>query len=266
MQYKSQFEGKVAKHIKNGYEFNMDKYLSEGWQLMKKNFITFLLLYLIAIIIVLIFAFFLVLFFGGANIIDNPSIFDEMIVEFYQLSPFLFYLVDLAIVILFAPLSVGFYWIIHKKERTGTSTIVDYFNGYKDFLQLALYTGVITIVTYLVEYLFINIGAPNFLSIVYTFLITILLMFGSLLITFNKYNFTTAIRGSFLLVLKKPFHIILLFIIFIVLAIFGLLALIIGIFVAIPYIYGIIYSFYRDICIDDEDAETDIEDNLLSEF
>lgn len=171
---------------------------------------------------------------------------------------------------LMAPLTAGLLKIAHQAENNQDFGFATAFDYYKSHYLKEIFTAtiILTMLTSGLESVF-NIlkesyatgnlnGLLIFLSFVINVSIGLLTLLTIPLIIFGNLSATAAIKGSITLV-KKRFLVILLLLIvgFVGAFIIGIIALCIGIFFTLPFIYSLEYIIYRNAMAIEETNELD---------
>ena len=258
MNYYSQ---KIKNAITNGYQFEIGNVLNTGFDTFKKTFLYgALALFLMSIVILL--------FSGGTFIaFDLTTKLQELITDvnfmtdFQQSTPYIaIQLSAILIFSLFAPLTAGIIYINHKAYLNQDISFNDVFSLYrsKKFLDLFLASVLLGIIGIAFEYLsnqfnhqlIITIG----ISLVSSFF-SILTFLATPIIIFTDESFVSAIGKSINLVIRKPFHFIIVGIVGGLIAIIGVLGCIIGLFFTIPIFYSFIYASFIEITDIEQESE-----------
>ncbi len=253
MDYKNEIDGQVKNAIENGYEFSISKYFEQGWRICKNSLANYMILIGVAFVLMAIFG-------AGVFLLVDSG---DNVMNWMLNYPAMFFLISLLFTVFTAPLKVGIYLIAHEKEQNGSSSILHFFDGYKDFVQLVLATLVIYIPSVFLNYFSAFIRVPNAVVSVLSMMLGVLFLFSSLLIVVNRYSFLTALKASALLISKKFAHVLLFYFLIVVLNILGALFAGLGLLITIPLTVCAIYAFFEDVCISSEQEEVNLEDNLI---
>lgn len=152
-------------------------------------------------------------------------------------------------------LMAGYYIGIKKLDETNAVEIGDFFKSFDYWVQLFLY-GLVS--GLLVSLAFLLIILPGIW-------LAVALSFGSILIVFAKFEFWDAIKTSVKIVNKKWFSFFGLIIVLGFINLVGALFLGLGLFITIPFTYGVIYSCYKDIIGFGAAQERDLTDHLVDD-
>ena len=135
------------------------------------------------------------------------------------------------------PLTAGFFLVAKKLERNEPVRLDDFFDGFKHFVPLFLFTlisGILIFIGY------IALVLPGiYLTVAYTFAIPFII--------FGRMDFWDAMESSRKVVTKEWFSFFILVIIVAVLNIIGGLAFGIGVLISIPVSFCILYAAFDDI-------------------
>ncbi|MEM7369343.1 MAG: hypothetical protein AAF587_12140 [Bacteroidota bacterium] len=144
---------------------------------------------------------------------------------------------SLALMIVGPPLYAG-YFIYTRKVATGEErTFNDFFSGFDMTLQLVL-LGIVGGI--LIGFGFLLLIIPGiYLAVAYTL--------GNQLIIFEKMEFWPALEASRKIVTKNWGNFFLMSIVLGLIALAGTLVLFVGLLVAIPFMYCVMYAAYEDI-------------------
>lgn len=249
----------IDQAIANGYEMDISQYFSKGWNLFKMNaggFIGFLFI------------------FGTITTIIN-------------LIPFLGFIIN---IIVSPALTLGWVIMSNKLSNDEGNDFGFFFKGFDKMSELivaAIIQFVITLVIALpmIIILFFTVGASALFNATTGMdanlgigLILGLFVFGLILayvimcmrwtyqlIYFHDYKAMDAITTSFKLVNKRPLQHLGLVILYSLTILGGIIALIVGIFIAIPFIYCTDYCAFEDVTGMEVNGEENINitDNLI---
>ncbi|MEM9719650.1 MAG: hypothetical protein AAGA10_10400 [Bacteroidota bacterium] len=198
------------KHLwEDGYEFKLSEYIDRGWKLFKENSSNFVVF---ALIYSLAGAAFEVL---GVN---------DAIGGIFQF-------------MIGAPLTAGFYIVADKIARKEPTEFGDFFKGFDHFVQLIL--GNLTYGFLVVLGMVLLFFPGIYLAVAFAIWVPFVI--------FEDLNFWDALQTSRKVVTKNWWNFLLLMLVLGGIALLGILALVVGIFVAIPVIHCIAYAVYEDI-------------------
>ena len=146
-----------------------------------------------------------------------------------------------------APLAAGFYIVADKIAKNESTEFGDFFKGFDHFVQLILGN--------------LAFGIALFFGFLFFFFPGIYLLVAFSLwipfVIFHDLNFIDALKTSRLVVTKNWWNFFLLGLVFFGIFLLGVMALVVGIFVAIPVIQCISYAVYEDIVARDGAAHQD---------
>lgn len=193
------------------------------------------------------------LLFGTIGVIYGFSGFSENMANFNPLmlggAFVVLYLVSIIVFSgVMAVINAGFYkmcHLAHNNQSFSVGTMFDYFKSkhFKElFLSGVLVSALTGTVSLLFEYLDLKV-----LGMLLTYLISYLVFLTITLIIFSDLKAMEAISMSIKLSLKNPLVLIGLLIVGGILAMLGIIALCIGIFFTLPFIYSMVYSIYNEI-------------------
>jgi hypothetical protein len=191
--------------------------------------------------------------FGVIGVVFGFSAFSSTMTDFNpaMLSGTLIVIYFIAMVLfsgIMANINAGFYkmcFLADSNQRFSIGTMFDYFktSHFKEiFISGVLIASLTTTVTLLFEYLDLK-----YVGALITYIISYLTFLTIALIIFSDLKATEAISMSIKLSLKKPLLLIGLLLLAIILAMLGIIALCIGIFFTLPFIYSMVYCIYAAI-------------------
>ena len=250
---------KLEEIKKNGYDLNVSDILSETLKNYKKtvwvNGAGFLLFAFVLVGITLGLSAILL----GANSFSN-AVGDFHIANFSLVQIFYALLIAVVLAAIICPFYAGLLKVSHHAATHkiyGFSTVFDYYKS--DLLRQLVISGVIISAASSLIVTLIRFSGFVFLIEFITYFIHFLTAFTIPFIIFGKLKAIDAIEASILIVFKNFFTILLLMILSIILTLFGLVALLIGIFFTLPIIFSMQYIIYRKaVGIYDEDSIDDI--------
>ncbi len=154
----------------------------------------------------------------------------------------------LLITCLLSPFQAGFLKMADCGENDEEFHVSSIFTYYKNpyFTNICLSAFILTIIGSGITIIFENLGF-QFLGTVLSLLINFLSFLTIPLIVFGGLNGIESIKTSIIIVSKKPWLLLGILIVGSVLSIVGVIALIIGVFFTIPFLYSINYSIYKAI-------------------
>ncbi len=220
-------KSRILRNLSKGYEFDINRYFNEGWELFKRApgvFIGFTVVYLATIAVV-----------GYIN--ENLS----------------------SIVNLFVtPIAAaGYYTAASIVDRKGHIEFNDFFHSMDRYWQLFLLNLVVTILSVIGLVLLIIPGIWFMVAV----------MFGYPLVALGRLGFIDSIEVSIRVINKKWFHFLLLGLLIALVLVVGVLACGVGILAAIPLAYCILYACYRHVIGSiDGDEGLNLEDHLITDF
>jgi len=253
----------IENSIKEGYNFKMSQYFSEGFDIFKKDLGNFVGFGVVALII---------------NILSKYL-------------PLIGYIIGL----LLTPLYAGFYVVANKIENNEPYEFQTFFDGFQrafemiiaTIIKLVLSTIIILPIIFLFAYSVImsamslsysTDSMESFFAILMILVPIFLLAFGifilfaplliwtDLIILFSdKYKAWDSIVLSFKLTLKNYFPILIFVIILALLNLFGICFLGIGLLFTIPLTYCIFYAAFKDIVKLNGKNDVQIDEFIVSD-
>lgn len=238
---------KVEKIANNGYELDFGGVFENAFSNFKKIFalagLGFILL------CVIIFA----ILFGFIGIIygfsDFASILSDINPDFLTDSNLvIFLIITILVSALMSPINAGFIrmaYLADRNEKFGIDTLFYYFkNNY--FKSIFIATLIISSFTVFSSQLLEEAGF-KFIGVSLTYGVSFFTFLTIPLIIFSDLNATQAISMSFKLILKKPLMILGLLLLSVVIVFLGFIALCIGIFFSMPFLYSMYFCIYKEI-------------------
>ncbi len=162
---------------------------------------------------------------------------------------------SIALLFISPALTAGYYVGFKKLDETGIVEIGDFFKAFDDIVQLFLFA--------LVSGLLIGLGM--ILLVLPGIWLAIAILFGYPLVALAKIEFWDAIQLSVRIISKKWFHFLGLLIVLSLINLLGVLFLGVGLFITIPFSYGVLYSAYKDIVGFSESEKQDVIDHLVDD-
>ncbi|WP_306350444.1 hypothetical protein [Flavobacterium sp. '19STA2R22 D10 B1'] len=129
-------------------------------------------------------------------------------------------------------------------EKTDFSMIFHYYKS-KYLKDLIFASFLITSFNFMVSFLFETFGL-DFVGTIISYFVQLLTILFIPLIIFGNLNATEAIKGSFIVVQKQFWIILLLMVLAGVGAMVGLIAICIGMFFTLPFVYSMQYVIYKN--------------------
>lgn len=225
----------IQRRIEEGYEFDLGNYLSQAWEIFKKEWLNFSLYSLL---------FLLIIFLSAFTVIG--------------------------ILFVIYPLLLGFFIGADKVKNGEPLSLGDMFGGFKKVGKLAILVLIPMLVIGLVMSPFIGSLALSAnseelsgmamgsmflmygLIFILGLLIKLALFFAPYLIFFGDYGAVEALKTSWKLSLKNPLMVILYGILIGFLAQLGTLICGIGVFVSLGFAYVCYYPAMKDILFDEK--------------
>ena len=227
---------------RNGYNFELGKYISEGWSYFKDNaglMIVFTILYSVISIVI--------------NFIPFLSIILSVIIS--------------------TPLAVGVAYACHLADKGHSPELGHFFKGFDHIgtlivnqlllfvIYLVLLLPLIAVLGFSLIPLLLEGGLENsilqmftagntFIIVLTVFLMicaSVFLRYAPYFIIFCGQNATTAIKNSFAVTIKNPLMHILLLIVYMFIFLGGLLCLFIGLLAALPFVQAADYASFKNI-------------------
>lgn len=254
--YTQEVDNKVQNSINGLTHFDFSSIFKDAWELTKKTIGVYIGILIIGIVI----GFGVVMILG----ISSMGMFDFLLGNgIFSLQFILFSLVSgLLIPMLLNPLSVGVIAVSYFEDKHNTGEIGQILYGYKDFAQLALAYIIFHLPLILIELGLSSLGwtaLPQVISLI----ASVFYWFVAPLIVFKKFNYLTAIKCSMSIASKYFIKLIAVIIVVILINILGTLSLLFGLLISLPFSFCITYIVIRNLILDDEKAELQLDDNLL---
>lgn len=258
---------KLQQIKEQGFHLDLDNVLKAAFENYKK---IALFIGLLLFILILLFTVFIGSIATIAFSISDITMFmtNYDIYENSNLALIFNFIVKVSGMAIIAPLTAGILKTIHNAQQNNPSKIKTVFSYYRSvyFKDLFVSALIIAVVTNTIDPLLsiLNDNEDN-MSLLVSLGLTIfnalagtLTLFTIPLIIFGKLNAIEAIKGSFTIIFKKFWLILLLVIIAAFCSILlGLMAFCIGIFFSLPFFYSVQYIMYRDIM----GIESEVEDS-----
>lgn len=245
----------VENKLQNGYNLEVGKLIDDSFALFKKNFLTAGLgMLVLSIVMILIYMGVFGIFFGFTNF--EQTVLD---LEANALNPS--YLLGTVIVStvfggLMAPITAGFIHLnfqTHFNKNYSVGTIFEFYSS-KYVKDLIIAYAIIGFTTAVVSAI-LSLLRADFLSFIFQAGINCFTIFTIPLIIYGEQNYHNAISKSLTLFVKHPFTIVLALFIAGIGAMLGLIALCIGIFFTLPFIYSMYFAIYEQAIGFDEKSE-----------
>lgn len=242
----SQIQTKIENAKQNGYSLDLGEVISQSLENYKKIAMTAGAVILVISLIII------GLVFGGIGAIVGFGGFATKMAGFHvsNFSPAVL-LLYIAITSVFGaimyPMTAGIIKIAHEAEMRREITFSMAFDHYKsEYFSILFTTGLlISLGTNVIGVLFQYIHL-DFLGAIFTYVIAFFTIFAIPLVIFGKQNTMDAITGSFALVIKQPFVILLALLVSVIIALAGIIAFCVGIFFTLPIVYSTYYIIYRN--------------------
>ncbi len=253
---------RIERIIENGYNFNLGSYVSQGFDLLKKNLGGFIL--------------FTVLFFAISVIVSMVPVIGAFIGS----------------LVVTPVLTVGFYLVARKIDLGETTELGDFFKGWdyvKELVLTALVMGAIIVASLIPFFLAAGTGFfswileaqqnpadlrdfPYFpfwslILILPAVFLSIAYSWSYLFVVFYKMSFWDAMESSRKLISQKWFTFLIFFIALGLIAAAGFILLCVGILASIPAIYCMQYAAFKDVTqlgAEDEGGNDYIEKHLVN--
>ncbi|WMJ72268.1 hypothetical protein RCC89_03680 [Cytophagaceae bacterium ABcell3] len=215
---------KTDRLIANGYDVTPSDYIKQGWGIFKQNFGGFVG-YMVIVLLV--------------NIVLDSI-------------PGIGFLLS---AILQGPLLAGFYIVSRKIQYNETYTFSDFFNGFKNFVPLAMVN--------LIGGLLILIGLV--LLVLPGVYLLIAYLLGTPFVVFGKMDFWPALENSRKLITKQWFSFFAFALLLVLINILGAIAFGIGLLISIPVTLCATYAAYEHIIGTGHDPNTIDEEAVIVE-
>lgn len=244
---------------RDGYDFRIGDFISQGFTIFGKNAAMFIGFLLVSIVI-------------------------SIVLRFIPI------LGQLASFVISGALGAGYFIVAHKTFKNEHTEFSNFFDGFKDWVQLFLNSLIVTIMIVIgllpVIFFFVkNIGFDSsnldlqdpeaisdlikglgvsyiFIYILTIMLLSVFIIYSALFIVFDKMTAWDAIMASTKVVSQNIFSHIAFLILWIVIFIISVIPIGLGLLVTVPAFYCSIYYAWQEITRFNEDRE--IEDDLLN--
>ena len=220
------FEARVNKLLNDGYEFKLEKYISNGFELFKKEY---------------------GLFIGFSILAGLISMVGGMI-------PFIGYFIQ---AIAAAVLNLGYFYVARKIKLGETPDFADFFQPFNSLGNIA---GVALIVFILTIIGILCLVIPGiYLGVAWGFAVPIAYFFPGI-------GLWDSMEASRRVITKNWWWFLLLGLCLVLINIVGALCLLVGLLITVPASHLIMYSVFDDIMKPDEQSEqSNDEKKLLNE-
>lgn len=248
---------KIEKIAIDGYNIDFGRVFEESFENFKKIFgVAGLGMILISIVVAAIVIGGVMALSGIGDISDSLAGFN--VKAFSGVTLLYFILFGIIFAMIMNILSAGFINMAHLADNNkefGLSNLFDYFKGiyFKDLLISSFIIAAISTVGSTLIQNFSN----EFLSNIFSYFISYITFLTVPLIIFSKLDAVNAIVFSIKLVFKQPIILFLLLLVGYICAMLGFIALCIGIFFTLPFIYSLYYCIYKNIIPVEEYSELD---------
>ncbi len=245
----------VENKSQNGYNLDLGKLIEDSFALFKKNFLTAGLgMLVLSILIIILYVGIFGTFFGFSNF--EQTVLD---LEANALNPS--YLLGTVVVStifggLMAPITAGFIHLNHNtlfNKSYSVGTIFEFYSS-KYAKDLIISYAIIGFTTAVVSAI-LSLLRAEFLSFIFQAGINCFTIFTIPLIIYGEQNYHNAISKSLSLFVKHPFTIVLALFIAGIGAMLGFIALCIGIFFTLPFVYSMYFAIYEQAIGFDEKSE-----------
>lgn len=244
---------------RDGYDFQIGDFISKGFSIFGKNAAMFIGFLMVSVVI-------------------------SIVLRFIPL------LGQLVSFVISGAMGAGYFIVAHKTYRNEQAEFSNFFDGFKDWVQLFLNTLIVTfivligflpaIIFFVKSYGFdssaIDLQDPEAISdlikgfgVLYIFLYALAIMlfsvfviYAALFIVFDKMTAWDAIVASVKTVSQSIFSHIIFLIVWIIILIVSALPLLLGLLATVPAFYCSIYYAWQDITRYNDDNE--VEDDLLN--
>jgi uncharacterized membrane protein len=238
---------KVERIANQGYELEFGHVLDNAFANFKKIFGVAGISFILFCVILFAFLFgFIGIAYGFSDFASNLTGLNPDFMSGTTLIIFL--LVTTLFSALLSPINAGFIrmaYLADINENFGVDTMFYYFKT-KYFKDIFIATLLISIVTVLLSQLLEVLGF-KIIGVLLTYVVYFFTFLTIPLIIFSDLTAVQAISMSFKLILKNPLIILGLLILSVVLVFLGIIALCIGIFFTMPFLFSMYYCIYKEI-------------------
>lgn len=248
-------KNRIERKLQNGYQLETGQLIDDSFALFKKNFLTAGLGIIILCLIMGVIYFGIFATFFGFNDFQNTLLQFETL----ALNPSFIIgntLVTTILAGIIAPVTAGFIhlnYLTKFNKNFSVGTIFEFYSS-KYFKNLFLAYAIIGFTTSVISAI-LTLSGLDFLNIFFQGGISCFTIFTTPLIIYSDQNFSNAISKSLTLFLKQPLAIILGLFVAGLGAMLGIIALCIGIFFTLPFIYSMHFTIYNQAIGFDETSE-----------
>lgn len=220
-------KSRILRNLSNDYEFDISRYFNEGWELFKRAPGVFIGFSLVYIVVL-----------GAVSFIDETL---SSVVNLFV-----------------TPIAAaGYYTAASVVDRKGHIEFNDFFHSMDRYWHLFLFNIIVAILT--------AIGLV--LLVIPGLWFAVAVMFGYPLIALERMSFTDSIEVSIRVINKKWFHFLLLAFLLLLVLLGGVILCGVGILVAMPLAYCILYACYRHVIgTSGGESKFGIEDHLVGDL
>lgn len=243
----------IEKYTHEGYGINIGTVIDLSFELWKKVavFSAMLSLLMVIVIMLLYTALFTLLAGGFDNLVliiqENPLELATMLST--KKGMLAIVLLSLVSSLILLPFSGSYLIILKKADEDERYGMADLFSGFSQpfflqiFLSFLMTSFSMTLLTLLLQIL----HAPSFIGSFLSAIVSIGTYFMLPFIMFNDMSAIDAVKNSFILTLKKPFHILVILLLSVLLGVMGVLGLGIGIFFTYSFTLIFRYATHKHI-------------------
>jgi hypothetical protein len=255
----SNVQSRLESVKRDGYDFRIGDFISQGFTIFGKNAAMFIGYLLVSLVI-------------------------SMVLRFIP------FLGQLASFVISGALGAGYFIVAHKTYKNEHTEFSNFFDGFKDWVQLFLNTLIVTIMILIgllpvIFFFFKNYGFDSsnldfkdpeaisdlikglgvsyiFIYVLAIMLLSVFIIYSTLFIVFDKMTAWDAILASVKTVAQNIFSHIMFIIVWIVIFIISVIPIGLGLLVTVPAFYCSIYYAWQQITLFNDDKE--IEDDLMN--
>ncbi len=267
-------QNRIQHLIENGFSFDIGASISEGFEIVKKELVLFVVFTLIAGIMILVVSSFLSAFQHATE----GSVFTEIVFQFFS---------QFTSQLIIPPLMAGYFIAAHKVHQREVLDFGDFFKGFDYYGQLLIQSLIIAginfllyipliLVIYSMDLNNINTTTPSLettqiIIFVLVLLVIILIsmyvytiyLFASSFVIFGDMQAWEAMETSREIVNQNLWIVFGFLFILILIFIGGMLLCCVGLLIALPVFYASIYVVFRDL-MGFDDSNIAGEEDLLN--
>lgn len=250
-------KNRIEQKLQNGYQLETGRLIDDSFALFKKNFLTAGFgVIVLCIIMAVVYGGIFAAIFGLGDIQNTLLQFETLAFDpKFILGNTIVTTILTAIV---APVTAGFIhlnYLTKFNKEYSVGTIFEFYSS-KHFKDLFFAYAIIGFTTAVVSSI-LSFVRLEFFNFIFQGAISCFTIFTIPLIIYGEQNFTNAISKSLTLFLKQPLAIILGLIVAGIGAMLGIVAICIGIFFTLPFVYSMYFAIFDQAIGFGEESEID---------